>query len=33
MLDEDDTEIGLLATTEELTLEMSAEISFEQIID
>ncbi len=33
MLDEDDTEIGLLATTEELTLEMSAEISFEQIIN
>ena len=33
MDDEDDTEIGLLAVTEELKLEISANISFEQIIE
>ncbi len=33
MSDKDDTEIGLLAASEDLTLEMTANISFEQIID
>ncbi len=33
MDDEDDTEIGLLAATEDLTFTMSANISFEQIVE